>query len=348
MARSIPSIIMQPLRFALQVPVTSPPVHINTCIGRSIPVQIESQPRIPVLADIIISTIQSSFRRKMSGVAIKDFPVLIGYQAAYPLYPVVIERMAQRNIDIEFGTEIAICNIKSMTFLTLQIRISLTDKHRVLIVKIRIQVPDSRTPDTHIITCAQILRLTDFHPQRDRRNQVTVVRMKILTRTYNIFHPLYGLLVTDTRLERKVLILQGISRIGRQDMVQMAVLTAAAFVVHIIIASACRFIEPVVAAVASENILRSRLNRMQFTNRSGIVHLKSLLHRIRLTIRMVVSQPQPFNQVIFLPIGEYIQISVVGIISLRLRIYLIGQGNHPFLVFSGSTLIVYISIHGIP
>ena len=37
-----------------------------------------------------------------------------------------------------------------------QIRITLADKHRVAVVKIRIQVPDTRTPDTHVVSLSLI------------------------------------------------------------------------------------------------------------------------------------------------------------------------------------------------
>ena len=77
-----------------------------------------------------------------------------------PFDTIIIERMAQRKVDIEFRREIAIRQIERMAFLTLQVRITLINKHRILIVKVRIQVPDSRSPNTHIISSTQILRLS--------------------------------------------------------------------------------------------------------------------------------------------------------------------------------------------
>ena len=75
-----------------------------------------------------------------------------------------------------------------MTFLTLQIRIPLADKHRILIIEIRIQIPDSWTPDAHIISTTQILRLAKLYAQRNRRNQIAEIRIEILSRTYNILY----------------------------------------------------------------------------------------------------------------------------------------------------------------
>ena len=90
----------------------------------------------------------------------KDFSVFISNQATDSFNSIVIERMTQRKIDVELGRKTTVRQVEQMTLLTLQIRISLTDKHRILIIEIRIQIPDTRTPDTHIISTTQILRLS--------------------------------------------------------------------------------------------------------------------------------------------------------------------------------------------
>ena len=90
----------------------------------------------------------------------KDFSVFISNQAADSFNSIVIERMTQRKIDVELGRKTAVRQVERMTLLTLQVRISLIDKHRILIIEIRIQIPDTRTPDTHIISTTQILRLS--------------------------------------------------------------------------------------------------------------------------------------------------------------------------------------------
>ena len=92
--------------------------------------------------------------------AFKDFSVFISNQAADSFNSIVIERMTQRKIDVELGRKTAVRQVERMTLLTLQVRISLIDKHRILIIEIRIQIPDTRTPDTHIISTTQILRLS--------------------------------------------------------------------------------------------------------------------------------------------------------------------------------------------
>ena len=90
----------------------------------------------------------------------KDFSVFISNQATDSFNSIVIERMTQRKIDIELGRKTAVRQVERMTFLTLQVRISLINKHRILIIEIRIQIPDTRTPDTHIISTTQILHLS--------------------------------------------------------------------------------------------------------------------------------------------------------------------------------------------
>ena len=90
----------------------------------------------------------------------KDFSVFISNQTADSFNSIVIERMTQRKIDVELGRKTAVRQVERMTLLTLQVRISLIDKHRILIIEIRIQIPDTRTPDTHIISTTQILRLS--------------------------------------------------------------------------------------------------------------------------------------------------------------------------------------------
>ena len=68
----------------------------------------------------------------------KVFPVLGSNQTADSLDSIIIKGVTQRDIHVKLSTETAVSHIERMTFLTLQVRITLTDKHRVLIVKIRV------------------------------------------------------------------------------------------------------------------------------------------------------------------------------------------------------------------
>lgn len=56
-------------------------------------------------------------------------------------------------------------------------------------------IPDARTPDTHIITDTHVLSLAELHAKRNGWHQIAEVRVKILTRSNDIFHPLHSLFI---------------------------------------------------------------------------------------------------------------------------------------------------------
>ena len=91
--------------------------------------------------------------------------------------------MAQRDIDIKLHAEHTIAQVERVALFTFQIRITLADKHRVAVVKIRIQVPDTRTPDTHVVSTAQVLCLTDLDAHGYRRNKVVITGTEIRFRS---------------------------------------------------------------------------------------------------------------------------------------------------------------------
>ena len=93
-----------------------------------------------------------------------------------------------------------------MTLLTLQFRITLTDEHRVTIIKIRIQIPNTRTIDTHIISTTQCLRLSQLNTHRYRRYQIIIAHFEIFTCTNNIAYILCRMLKTQAGLESEILI----------------------------------------------------------------------------------------------------------------------------------------------
>ena len=218
----------------------------------------------------------------------KDFSVFISNQATDSFNSIVIERMTQRKIDVELGRKTAVRQVERMTFLTLQVRISLINKHRILIIEIRIQIPDTRTPDTHIISTTQILRLAKLYTQRNGRNQITKIRIKVLARTHQILHFLYSLLITQSRFKSKSLVFQRISGISRENMIQMTVLATTILIICIVFTCSLGFIKPIITGVTSENIFGTGFNCMQLSNRSSIVNLESLLHRICLSVRMEI------------------------------------------------------------
>ena len=212
--RTVPSIIVQSLRFTFQVAVVSTAINVQARFRRRVPVQIQAHSCVPALSYIGISAVQGSFRCYVRRIIVKHLPFGRRNQPAYILNTVIVERMAQRHIDIELRTKIAIRQVERMAFFTFQVRVTLGDKHRIQIIKIRIQIPDARTPDTHIITCTHILSLAELHAKRDGWHQVAEVRVKILTRSNDIFHPLHSLFIAHSRLEGEILIFQCISEIS--------------------------------------------------------------------------------------------------------------------------------------
>ena len=63
---------------------------------------------------------------------------------------------------------------------------------------------------------------------------------------------------------------------------------------------------------------------------------------------MLLSQQQPLDEFLHLIFGINILIGIILIAFLRLCINLIREIFHPLLVLSVGTLIVYVSINGVP
>ena len=71
-------------------------------------------------------------------------------------------------------------------------------------------------------------------------------------------------------------------------MIQMTVLATTILIIYIVFTCSLGFIKPIITGVTSENIFGTGFNCMQLSNRSSIVHLESLLHRICLSVRMEI------------------------------------------------------------
>src|SRR3712207_5202580 len=144
----------------------------------------------------------------MRGIVVEYLSFGSGNQTGYILYAVVVERVVKRQVDVELRSETAVGELEKVAFLALQVGISLTDEHGVLIVEIRIQAPDSGPPDTQIVGQSQVLRLSHLHAEHHGRHDIAEIGTEILTGTYQILHPLYGLFVAQPRLDREVFVLQ--------------------------------------------------------------------------------------------------------------------------------------------
>ena len=82
-----------------------------------------------------------------------------------------------------------------MALLTVQLRITLADIGGVRIIQIRIQRPDSRTIDTHVVSQTQIGHIRQLVADGSGRHYVVKVLCEILTAAHQILHILDGMLV---------------------------------------------------------------------------------------------------------------------------------------------------------
>jgi len=94
-------------------------------------------------------------------------------------------------------------------------------------------------------------------------------------------------------------------------MIQMAILTASTFIIYIVFTPSLGIIKLIITGVTPENILGTGFNRMQFSNRSRIIHLESLFHRIRFPIGMEIVQFQFFNDILIILVKLNIPISII-------------------------------------
>ena len=82
-----------------------------------------------------------------------------------------------------------------MTLFTVEVRVTLTDISRIAIIQIRIQRPDSRTIDTHVVPQTQIGHIRQLVADRSGRHYVVEVLCEILAAAHQILHILDGMLV---------------------------------------------------------------------------------------------------------------------------------------------------------
>ena len=82
-----------------------------------------------------------------------------------------------------------------MALLTVQLRITPADVGWVGIVQIRIQRPDTRTVDTHVVPQAQVGHIRQLIADGGGRHYVVKVLCEVLAAPHQILHILDGMLV---------------------------------------------------------------------------------------------------------------------------------------------------------
>ena len=229
-----------------------------------------------------------------------------------------------------------------MTFLTFQWSISLSDMSRIRIIQVRIQKPDTGTPDTHIISQTNIRHVRNFKSQTGRRHPIVEIRIKTLLRLLCIFHILHCSFITHTGTTRKLLHLNTITDICRQNIIQMFIMATSVLIIIFIF-----IITVVIAMIITNNIFQPRFKRMNFCNRGSIISLKSMLRTILFPIRTLTGKC--LIHVVF-PARLYMikRITIPWVRGTRPCIYLIRKSKHTIFKFTGSTLIIDIAANGIP
>ena len=111
-----------------------------------------------------------------------------------------------------------------MALFTIEVRVTLADVSRITIIKIRIQVPNTRTVNTHIITKTQVRHIRQLIADTCRRHHIIKVLVEIITSSQQIFHFLFGMLIAHTQSSGDLLHPQPITHICSQNVVLMLVM----------------------------------------------------------------------------------------------------------------------------
>ena len=174
---------------------------------------------------------------------------------------------------------------RSKTMILTSNGISLSDMSRIRIIQVRIQKPDTGTPDTHIISQTNIRHVRNFKSQTGRRHPIVEIRIKTLLRLLCIFHILHCSFITHTGTTRKLLHLNTITDICRQNIIQMFIMATSVLIIIFIF-----IITVVIAMIITNNIFQPRFKRMNFCNRGSIISLKSMLRTILFPIRTLTGK----------------------------------------------------------
>jgi len=161
-----------------------------------------------------------------------------------------------------------------MAFLAVQIGITLCDIGGIAVIEIRIQVPDARTVNAHVIAEAQVGHIRQLPADAGGRDYVVKVFLEVLASAQKVFHILYGMLVAYAQSAGQLFYLQRITGISSQDVIQMLVVRTMVFIEFIIGLLPCATLKAVVlGTVVAKDIFSSGLNGVHLADRSSIIRL---------------------------------------------------------------------------
>ena len=204
------------------------------------------------------------------------------------LYTIIDKRIISTDIYIKFLRETTESNTKRMGLFTFQIRITVTDRSRVAGVSKRIQKPNTRPADTHIIRCPQTLSRSQLVREHQGWNQIIKLSIKLLILIFIIrIHKC--MLIANSRLSTEFFVLQLIAQISSQNILLMIILRTHILIILIF----SGFIGQIIFTItftSTKNILYTSFNAVYRIYRIGIVQLSRMLLCAGIIFKILVLQ----------------------------------------------------------
>ena len=204
------------------------------------------------------------------------------------LYTIIDKRIISTDIYIKFLRETTESNTKRMGLFTFQIRITVTDRSGVAGVSKRIQKPNTRPTDTHIIRCPQTLSRSQLVREHQGWNQIIKLSIKLLILIFIIrIHKC--MLIANSRLSTEFFVLHLIAQISSQNILLMIILRAHILIILIF----SGFIGQIIFTItftSTKNILYTSFNAVYRIYRIGIVQLSRMLLCAGIIFKILVLQ----------------------------------------------------------
>ena len=185
-----------------------------------------------VLDHVLVGGVEHILARQVVRVIAGN--VVFGHQAGDGLYAVVRKGVAGGEVHIELLREAAVAQVERVVLLAVQVRIAPADGRRVAVVQIRVQVPDARTVNTHIIPHAHVGEVAHFPPHRCRGDHVVKVLAEVLAPSQQILDVLYRMFIAHAQPCRQLFPAQAVAQVSGYDVVHVAVVRAVFLVKDIV------------------------------------------------------------------------------------------------------------------
>ena len=178
----------------IHVRIRESSVDIDAGILGSVPVDVSIQVDTLTAPDVLVGSVE----HVLSCRVLQTWNLRVGHHPHHVLDAVIGKAIAQGKVDIELRCEIAVTEVERMTFLTLKMRITLIDIGGRRVVEVRIEIPDARTVDAHVVAYAQVRCLRQFIANAGRGHKIVEVLREVITTPQFVFHILQGMLIAQT------------------------------------------------------------------------------------------------------------------------------------------------------